>query len=75
MDWIPKHPGGSIWFARANGRDISAAVHTYHKTPKLMLEILKKYETKKTIEEAMDPTLNVPKFILPKNFDARTDRV
>lgn len=43
MDWIPKHPGGSIWFARSNGRDISAAVHTYHKHPKVLFEILKKY--------------------------------
>lgn len=32
-DWIPIHPGGAIWFARSNGRDISAAVHAYHKNP------------------------------------------
>lgn len=31
-DWIPKHPGGRIWFApRIEGRDISMAVHAYHK--------------------------------------------
>ena len=31
-DWIPKHPGGAVWFfARTEGRDISMAVHGYHK--------------------------------------------
>jgi cytochrome b involved in lipid metabolism len=29
-EWIPKHPGGTAWFSRAKGRDISAVVHTYH---------------------------------------------
>ena len=30
--WIPKHPGGAIWFhEKVEGRDISMAVHAYHK--------------------------------------------
>ena len=32
-EWIPKHPGGAIWFARSHGRDISAAIHSYHSNP------------------------------------------
>jgi predicted heme/steroid binding protein len=72
-DWIPKHPGGEIWFARSNGRDISAAIHAYHKNPAGCKKILEKYESDMTFDEAVDPTLNVPAFILPKNFDARKD--
>lgn len=72
-EWIPKHPGGSIWFARSNGRDISAAVHSYHANPKNIKSILKKYEVDITINDALDPSMNVPAFIIPKNFDARKD--
>lgn len=38
--WIPKHPGGTIWFKRANGRDISAAVYAHHKDSKKVREVL-----------------------------------
>ena len=31
--WIPIHPGGPNFFLRANGRDITAAVYTYHENP------------------------------------------
>ena len=31
--FIPTHPGGPIWFAVANGRDLTAALYTYHKNP------------------------------------------
>ncbi len=29
-EWIPKHPGGVAWFTRSHGRDISAAIYSYH---------------------------------------------
>ena len=35
--WIPNHPGGSMWFENARGRDLTAAVHTYHKNPDYVL--------------------------------------
>jgi hypothetical protein len=72
-EWIPKHPGGSIWFARANGRDISAAVHSYHVEPTRIKKILEKYEIDVAFNDALDPSMNVPAFIIPKNFDARKD--
>ena len=33
-EWIPKHPGGSVWFARSHGTDITAAVYSHHSNPK-----------------------------------------
>jgi hypothetical protein len=72
-EWAKKHPGGSIWFSRSHGRDISAAVHAYHKDPDKLKRILKKYEVDTPAEQACDPSLNVPAFILPRGFDARRD--
>jgi cytochrome b involved in lipid metabolism len=74
-DWIPKHPGGKTWFSRSNGRDISAAIYSYHASPSTCLKILEKYEIDVKYEDAMDPTLHVAAFILPPKFDARTDGV
>lgn len=39
------------------------------------MRILEKYEVDVSYEDAMDPTLNVPAFILPEKFDARTDGI
>jgi hypothetical protein len=64
-----------MWFARANGRDITAAVYSYHEHPELSLQILKKYETNVPPSDVLDPTLNVPKYVLPDNFNAATDLV
>jgi hypothetical protein len=74
-EWIPKHPGGTAWFVRANGRDISAAVHAYHASPSSILKILEKFEVDVPYNDAIDPLLNVPRFILPEVFDARTDGI
>ena len=51
------------------------AVHAYHADPQRLLPILKKYElsSSKPVAEMIDPTLNVPPFILPPGFDSRRD--
>lgn len=72
--FIPKHPGGTRWFSRSNGRDISAAVLGYHPDPSKLAPILDKYEVKgMCAADALDPALNVPSFVLPKLFDGRKD--
>jgi len=40
-DWIPKHPGGVMWFENIRGRDSTAAIFTYHKSPDSIMRILK----------------------------------
>ena len=50
-----------MWFAVSNGRDITAAVETYHPNIELTYKILEKYEIDKKPEDVLDPTLNVPK--------------
>ena len=40
------------------------------------MKILEKYEVPDvSLKDAVDPSLNVPSFILPEKFDARTDGV
>jgi len=72
-EWISKHPGGAIWFAVSKGRDISVAIHAYHKHPERIKAVLAKYEvdTGKPLQESQDPSLNIVNFILPPDFDAR----
>lgn len=72
-DWIPIHPGGSLWFSRSYGRDISTLIHTYHTNPEQCKQILTKYETNIPVEKALDPWLNVPRFLLPADFNLRRD--
>jgi hypothetical protein len=73
-EFIPRHPGGSLWFARSNGRDISAALFAYHENPSKQLKIIEQYEVKNTsVHDATDPLLNVPRFIIPETFNAHTD--
>src|ERR1700721_1309265 len=43
-EWMCRHPGGSIWFAQTEGRDISALLHTYHREPARLQKILAKYQ-------------------------------
>ena len=40
-EWIPRHPGGSLWFARSKGRDISAPFHVYHPNIEKAVKVLK----------------------------------
>ena len=74
-EWIPQHPGGHLWFHRLNGRDITAAIHTYHEHPKSLLKLIQKYKVKMDHEDAINPKMNVPSFVIPKDFDARTDTI
>ena len=75
-DWIPKHPGGGAFFYRSNGRDISSAVHAYHADPSRLQRIMEKYEKPDVkLQDAWDPGMNVPPFIIPEKFDARRDMI
>jgi cytochrome b involved in lipid metabolism len=69
-DWIPIHPGGSMWFSHAYGRDITTLVYCYHKNPELCKRMIEKYVTTIPVEEAILKKFNVPDFILPPTFDA-----
>ena len=41
--WIPRHPGGTLWFAHSKGEDISGIL-ALHNDPRMIMNILKKYE-------------------------------
>jgi len=75
-EWKNIHPGGDIFFVPSFQRDISAAVHAYHKDPDRLTGILAKYEVKlegKQPRDILEPGMNVPPFILPPGFDALRD--
>lgn len=48
-------------------------MHAYHTNPEKQSKILERYLVNVPAEEATDPSLNVPRFILPEKFDARKD--
>ena len=72
-DWIDRHPGGSKWFVNSWCRDITGAIYAYHKDPSKLEKILKRFEVDILPDEIRHPYLNVPKFILPKDFNVKTD--
>jgi cytochrome b involved in lipid metabolism len=72
-DWIPVHPGGSMWFNHSYGRDLTTVVHSYHKNPLVLRQILAKYVTNIPVENVLQKGFNVPDFILPPGFDAAKD--
>jgi len=75
-EWQFIHPGGDAFFAVSFQRDISAAVHAYHRNPDKLAPILEKYEVKVEEENPRDvlvKDMNAPAFILPPAFDARRD--
>ena len=72
-EWIPIHPGGSLWFSRSYGRDISTLIYAYHANPEKCFKILARYESDVPIEKALDPFLNVPRFLLPADFNLKRD--
>jgi cytochrome b involved in lipid metabolism len=72
-EWIPVHPGGSLWFSRSYGRDISTLIYTYHNNPENCKKILARFETDISVEKALDPWLNVPRFLLPADFNLKRD--
>src|ERR1700684_1012750 len=72
-EWMGRHPGGAIWFAQTEGRDISALLHTYHRDPARLQKILARYEIEGFTEQDILPKLGVPPFLLDPDFDATTD--
>jgi Cytochrome b5-like Heme/Steroid binding domain len=74
-DWIPVHPGGSIWFCHAYGRDMTHVIHAYHKNTELCKQILAKYVTNHDPKPLLKRFLNVPEHILPEGFDAADDQM
>jgi len=74
-EWIPKHPGGAMFFELSVKRDISAAVFGYHKNAEKVLgPLLRKYEVKmddgEDAKSHLATDMGVPPFILPPGFDA-----
>jgi cytochrome b involved in lipid metabolism len=72
-DWIMIHPGGSLWFCHAYGRDITNLIYSYHIKPELCKNILAKYETKHDPKKVLHRYFNVPEHVLPEGFNAATD--
>lgn len=73
-EWVPLHPGGPLWFSKCFNRDITAVVYTYHKEPEMIKKILAKYEVKgKKAEAIEDPYFNVPRYVLPEDFNVKKD--
>ena len=68
-EWMGRHPGGAIWFAQTEGRDISALLHTYHREPARLQKILAKY----LIEELADQDVS-PKLVAPFRLGERKMR-
>jgi len=66
-EWMSRHPGGPIWFAQTEGRDISALLHTYHRDPARLQKILAKYEIKELGGQEVRPKLVAPFRISDKN--------
>ena len=58
--WMGRHPGGSIWFAQTEGRDISALLHTYHRDPAKLQKILAKYLIEELADQDVSPKLVAP---------------
>lgn len=72
-EFIPIHPGGSLWLNHSYGRDVTTLIHSYHRDPSLCKKILAKYEVDIKPREAINRTFNVPDFIIPPDFDAARD--
>ncbi len=68
-EWMSRHPGGAIWFAQTEGRDISALLHTYHREPAGPQAKLAKY----LIEELADQDVS-PKLVAPFRLSERNKR-
>src|ERR1700733_2579546 len=59
-EWMIRHPGGAMWFAQTEGRDISALLHTYHRDPVPLQKILARYEIKELAGQDVRPKLVAP---------------
>src|SRR5215813_4369022 len=72
-DWIGRHPGGPIWLAQTEGRDISALIHTYHREPARLQKILPNYEIKELAGKEVRPKLVAPPRLSEKDLFAKLD--
>jgi hypothetical protein len=59
-EWMGRHPGGAVWFAQTEGRDISALLHTYHREPARLQKILAKYLIEELAGQDVRPRLVAP---------------
>ena len=59
-EWMGRHPGGAIWFAQTEGRDISALLHTYHRDPARLQKILAKYLIEELADQEVSARLVAP---------------
>lgn len=70
-DFAPHHPGGALFIIRSRARDISVTVNTYHKDMKKVKAVLKKYHIGPAKPSDVPSDYVLPKFLLPKQFDAQ----
>src|SRR5260370_3657669 len=61
------HPGGLIWVAQTEGRDISALLHTYHREPARLQKVLAKYQIEELAGQHVRPKLVAPFRFSEKN--------
>lgn len=59
-EWMGRHPGGAVWFAQTEGRDLSALLHTYHREPARLQKILAKYLIEELAGQDVRPRLVAP---------------
>jgi len=67
-EWMGRHPGGAIWFAQTEGRDISALIHTYHREPARLQKILAKYLIEELAGQDVRPKLVAPFRLSERNM-------
>ncbi len=72
-EWMGRHPGGAIWFAQTEGRDISALLHTYHREPARLQKILAKYQIEELAGKDVRPKLVAPPRLSEKDLFAKLD--
>jgi Cytochrome b5-like Heme/Steroid binding domain/Fatty acid desaturase len=67
-EWMGLHPGGAIWFAQTEGRDISALLHTYHREPARVRKMLAKYRIEELVGQDVQPRLVAPFRLSERNM-------
>jgi hypothetical protein len=69
--FVDKHPGGALFIIRSRARDITVTVNTYHKDIKKVKAVLNKYKIGPGNPRDMPSDYLLPKFLMPKKFDAK----
>jgi hypothetical protein len=62
-----------MWFINSGGRDLTSIINSYHSNPNLIRKILEKYQTTIPVVKVLKKDFNVPRFILPPDFDVNRD--